>query len=171
MPPSTVSGSRRACRPCTCRRARYIAAEIRLTTCPAVFSAAECRKASRNIDIAAARIPAFTSRWQRNRGHIELTRVFRTFLSGVTIHLEVSDGQGKRQGQSGEGTAWGPASEVEQKAELKKVTEERYILRKAAAYFAKELGSARRKRRFRLTVDYPASPAQSSTAPIRSWRA
>lgn len=34
-------------------------------------------------------------------GHSELTHVFRTFLSGVTIHLEMSDGQGKREGQSG----------------------------------------------------------------------
>jgi len=31
----------------------------------------------------------------------ELTQVFRTFLSGVTIDLEVSDGQGQREGQSG----------------------------------------------------------------------
>jgi len=30
----------------------------------------------------------------------ELTRVFRTHLSGVTIHLEVLDGQGTKSGQS-----------------------------------------------------------------------
>lgn len=38
-------------------------------------------------------------------GQPELAPVFRTFLSEVTIHLEVSDGQGKRQGQSGAQTA------------------------------------------------------------------
>jgi hypothetical protein len=37
---------------------------------------------------------------KNNRGQPELTREYRTHLSGGTIHLEVSDGQGKKQGQS-----------------------------------------------------------------------
>ena len=48
----------------------------------------------------------YSEEWLKvDQGNSELTRVFRTLLSGVTIRLEVSNGQGKNEGQSGSATA------------------------------------------------------------------